>query len=569
MISLGINKGITHFGKKLKDGGAAIASDSRIISAISEERLKLVKGAGGYEEAVLYLLRKAGLSIGDIDIIIFSSCCEYNPEIDYNSTSKLFTNKKIIKSPSHHFSHAASAFFTSGFDEALIVVNDSGGDVLDSMSDSHWWKYRREQATYYIARDNKIEKIGVDFENPLEAGIGEIFRSFTKFLGWNTKYTGKIMSLAGTLSESKFSISPIWEFNKDEKIISPIVNTPNYPISMVKALGENRKLILPPPREFNSAITKEQIELAFWVQSEYEKIICKKIQSLVRRYNIKNLCLSGGVALNCVANSKILTSTQIDKLYIQPAAGDQGQCLGNALYGLHYLGIKSKFDSLSPYLSPAVVVSRNLIESNEYFLPNFKCIHLKRPEISIASLVNSNKIVGHFYGQGEFGPRALGHRSIFASPINAKMKKRMNVLKNRESFNPFACTILENHYSTWFYNSAESSKYMLLADKVKPEFRQKIPAILHDDNTSRVQTITRTDCPMVYEIINQFYQITDVPLLLNTSLNSNNQPICESISDALKTFTDIKLDCIIIENYLIVLEANRDEFLSIIEPLQN
>lgn len=569
MISLGINKGITHFGKKLKDGGAAIVSDSRIISAISEERLKLIKGAGGYEDAVLFLLERAGLSIEDIDIITFSSCCEYNPKLDSNSTSKLFSNKKINKSPSHHFSHAASAYFTSGFYEALIVVNDSGGDVLDSMTDNLWWNYRREQASYYIARDSHIEKIGVDFENPLEAGIGEVFRAFTKFLGWNTKYTGKVMSLAGTLSESKFSSSGIWEFNNDEKIISPIENSPNSPISMVKSLGEHRKLILPSPREFNSEITKEHKELAFWVQSQYEKIICKKIQSLVKRYNIKNLCLSGGVALNCVANSKILANTEIENLYIQPAAGDQGQCLGNALYGLHQLGIKSKFDRLCPYLSPAVFVSKNLIESNEYFLPNFELIHLKRPELSIASLVNSNKIAGHFYGQGEFGPRALGHRSIFASPVNANIKKRINVIKNRESFNPFACTILENHYSTWFYNSAESSKYMLLADKVKSEFRLKIPAILHDDNTSRVQTITPTDCPRVYEIINQFYQLTGVPLLLNTSLNSNNQPICESITEALKTFADLKLDCIIIDNYLILLKVNLNELLSIIDPLQH
>ncbi|MBL7694657.1 MAG: hypothetical protein JNK91_07415 [Ferruginibacter sp.] len=569
MISLGINKGITHFGKKLKDGGAALISDSRIISAISEERLKLIKGAGGYEDAVLFLLEKAGLSIKDIDIITFSSCCEYNPEIDNNSTSKLFPSKKIIKSSSHHFSHAASAFFTSGFDKALIIVNDSGGDVLDSMSDNFWWKYRREQATYYIATDSRIEKIGVDFENPLEAGIGEIFRAFTKFLGWNTKYTGKVMSLAGTISESKFTNSAIWEITKNEKIISPIENSPNSPISMVKSLGEHRKLILPSPREFNSAITREHTELAFWVQSEYEKIICKKIETLTRKYNTKNLCLSGGVALNCVANSKILANTEIENLYIQPAAGDQGQCLGNAIYGLHHLGIKAKFDRLSPYLSPAVFVSKHLIESNKYFLPNFELIHLKRPELSIASLVNSSKIVGHFYGQGEFGPRALGHRSIFASPVNANMKKRINVIKNRESFNPFACTILENHYSTWFYSSAESSKYMLLADKVKPEFRQRIPAILHDDNTSRVQTITPTDSLRVFEIINQFYQLTGVPLLLNTSLNSNNQPICESITDALKTFANLNLDCLIIDNYLILLKDNRDEFLSIIDALQN
>jgi carbamoyltransferase len=338
---------------------------------------------------------------------------------------------------------------------------------------------------------------------------------------------------------------------------------------MINSLGEKRNIILPLPRESNSTITNEHKELAFWIQTEYEKIICKKIESLLKKYNIRNLCMSGGVALNCVANSKILTNTKIENLYIQPAAGDQGQCLGNALYGIHHLGFKSKFNGLSPYLSPAVFVNKGAIESNQNYSPNFGLIHLKRPEIAIALLVNSNKIVGHFYGQGEFGPRALGHRSIFASPINANMKDRINSIKNRESFNPFACTILENHYSTWFYNSAKSSKYMLLADRVKPEFRLKIPAILHGDSTSRVQTISPSDCPRVYEIINQFYQLTDVPLLLNTSLNSNNQPICESISNALKTFADLRLDCIIIDNYLISLEVNREELLSIIEPYQH
>lgn len=567
MISLGINKGITHFGKKLKDGGAALISDNRIISAISEERITLLKGAGGYEEAISFLLEKAGLSISDIDIITYSSCCEYNPQIDYNNTSKFFPRSKLYRSPSHHFSHAASAYFTSGFDQAIIVVNDSGGDVLESMPDNLWWKYRREQATYYIAKGIHIEKIGVDFENPHEAGIGEIFRAFTKFLGWNTKYTGKLMSLAGTVSESRFSSSSIWEFS-DEKIISPIENTPNSPIEMVKSLGENRKLILPSPREFNSIITKEHNELAFWVQSEYEKIISQKIQSLVRKSNIKNLCLSGGVALNCVANSKILQNTEIENLYIQPAAGDQGQCLGNAINGLHHLGVKSKFDRLSPYLGPEIHINQNLIETNEYYLPNFQIIHLKRPEISIAYLINANKIVGHFYGQGEFGPRALGHRSIFASPIDVTIKERINAIKNRESFNPFACTILENHYSSFFYSSASSSKYMLLADKVKPEFRHRIPAVLHHDNTSRVQTIAPTDCSRVYEIITHFYQLTGVPLLLNTSLNTNNHPICESVSEALKTFADLKLDCIVIDNFLITLKMNHNELISILDTLQ-
>lgn len=568
MISLGINKGITHFGKKLKDGGAAIVSDTKIISAISEERLNLIKGAGGYENAVSFLLEKAGLSIDDIDIISFSSCCEYNPEIENNNVSKLFTKEKIHKSPSHHFSHAASAYFTSGFEEALIIVNDSGGDVLDVMQDTRWWNYRREQATYYIGRGSKIEKIGADFENRLDAGIGEIFRAFTKYLGWNTKYAGKVMSLAGTVSGSRFSSSSIWEINKNEALFSSIENAPNFPISMIKSLGEKRKITLPPPREYNSFITDEHKELAFWVQSEYEKVICQKIQSLVKRYNIKNLCLSGGVALNCVANSKILTNTEIKNLFIQPAAGDQGQCLGNAICGLHNLGAKVKFDNLSPYLSPSTFISKRLIESSESFLSSFRLIELKQPEILIAAFLNSNKIVGHFYGQGEFGPRALGHRSIFASPMNASIKERINSIKARESFNPFACTVLEHHYSAWFNNSAQSSKYMLLADTVKTELRFKVPAILHKDNTSRIQTISIKDCVRVYEIVNQFYKLTDVPLILNTSLNLNNQPICESIETALKTFAELKLDCIIIDNYLIIQEANKDEYLKIIEMYQ-
>jgi carbamoyltransferase len=566
MISLGINKGATRYGKILKDGGAAIISDDIIVSAISEERLTLAKGASGFEKAVPYLLKNADLKLSDIDIVIYSSCCEFNPEID-NSLTKLIPGTNIVRCPSHHFSHALSAYFTSGFDEAIIIVNDSGGDVLEKMSDTSWWRYDREQASYFIGRGNSVEKVGVDFENPREAGIGEIFRAFTKYLGWDTKYTGKVMSLAGTVTESRFANIPIWDFAKNGKIFSSIENSPLSPVSMITSFVSGKKTDLPPQRSNQLPITNEHKELAFWIQSQYEKIICQKAQNLKEKYGIKNLCLSGGVALNCIANSKILANTEIEKIFIPPAAGDQGQCLGNAIYGINYLGIKKYYSSFSPYQSPKQIIQNNEIVSNENFLQHFELITLKRPEVAIATLLTSNKLIGHFYGRGEFGPRALGHRSIFASPINVSIKERLNQIKKREKFNPFACTILESHYSEWFHNSAENSKYMLLADKIRIEMQAKVPAIVHSDGTSRIQTVSYSDCPRVYEILNHFFLLTGVPLILNTSLNTNNQPICESVSSALKSFEDLKLDCLVINDYLIFSKFNREDILSIIETL--
>lgn len=559
MLALGINNGVTSFLKPLKDGGASLLDTNGNISAISEERLTKIKGSGGFYNSVQYLLENKNISINDIDVVVYSSCCEFNPAIDPIFKKFNFRNK-VIEIPSHHFSHACSSFYLSGFDEALVIIMDSGGNVLNEMNrDMEWWNYKREQMTSYIASNNEINLIGSDFENPNDAGIGEIFRAFTKFLGWKTKYAGKLMSLASFAKESLYKNTKIFDINEYGKLTSVINNNPNFPIQMITDWARINNLNLESPRKVDSPILEEHIHLANFIQTAYENIICRKIEYLCQKYKTKNLCLAGGVALNCVANSKILQNTPIENLFIQPAAGDQGQCLGNAIWGTKMLMKKVCFPKLTnAFLSPySINISiTDIVRNENYSTQRYFTVELKHPEQTIGDLIFKNFIIGHAYGKSEFGPRALGHRSIFASPMIKENKEKLNEIKKRENFNPFAASILLEYYPEYFFNPAIDSPFMLLTAKVRENKKQLIPAVLHEDQTSRIQTVSKDNCSRLYGIILEYYKLSGIPIILNTSLNSTEQPICEDVTDILKTFSKLDLDGIIIHDFLIVKKSN-------------
>lgn len=557
MLVLGINKAVTSYDKPLKDGGAALLSSNGLISAIAEERLAKTKGAGGYQAAVAHLLKSHNLSINDINLVVYSSCCENQPSIRLESPLSEFKNE-IIPTHSHHFSHACSTYYTSGFDEALIIVIDSGGDVIENMQQgNNWWEYRREQHSYYVGRGSGISLVERDFDSPLVAGAGEIFRAFTKYLGWKTKYTGKLMSLAGLTHGHSYKRTPIFNLNNQGKVSSAFINDPLYPLEMISRFASENGVMFEKPRLHGEEILDGHVDMAHFVQSEYESMICKKISYLIKKYQIKNVCLAGGVALNCVANSKILNETEAEAIYIQPASGDQGQCLGNAIYGLVSKNSRIQISPFNPFLSPSQPVNESRLQSSSYFTEDLTFVNAKNIVKLIASLLHMNFVVGHFFGKSEFGPRALGHRSILASPMHWSIKERLNIMKRRESFNPFACSILSDEYANWFIGKTRQSPYMLLADKINPEKKHLIPAVVHHDGTSRVQTVTDENCPRFCSIISEFLKLTNIPLLLNTSLNGFNQPLAETVDDALLTFKQLELDCIVIDNFLIFKKSNR------------
>src|SRR5579885_1978174 len=355
MKVLGVNLATNSRDKVLRDGGACVVIDGQVVIAIAEERVTRVKTASGFARSVSYCLDSLDIKLGDLDAVVVSSCLDLDRQDKKLWGFHGIEEDKLHYLSSHHLSHAYSSFMVSPFDEALIIVMDSGGNFLDndSISADEWWKCRREQNSYYIGRGNEITLIGRDFDKPFDVGFGEVYRAFTYYLGWHSYvHSGKTMALSTYGSPERFKNVELFR-TREDRLVSLMKNDPLNPIKMIQQFAQRIGIDFGEPRNPDEPIEDIHRDLAYLVQNRFEKALMEKITLLYKLTGIKNLCLAGGVALNCVANSKILTTTPIENLFVVPAAGDTGQCLGNALYGYYSLlnqqnRMKSKH--FSPFL---------------------------------------------------------------------------------------------------------------------------------------------------------------------------------------------------------------------------
>jgi carbamoyltransferase len=515
---------------------ALALATGEVKMAIAEERVIRRKRAGGFKNSLGYALKKLNLTENDIDIIVYSSCCE-------NIRNAHFINgRERVRSAAcnHHLSHALSVYLTSSFNKAIILVMDAGGQVLDEGAGSEWWRSRREQHSYFIARDDEIYLINGDFEEPETAGIGEVYRAFTHYLGWDSsRYANKTMALSAYGNRERFKNKRIFYFDDNGKMLSYMVNNPSDPINMVKEIlvKYNINISFRKPQE---KILEDHRDLAAWLQAETENAIYQKVRYLVDETGINNVCFSGGVAYNCSAMGQLFQCAPKWNIYIHPASGDHGQCLGNAIYG-HLLENKNWKRSVifNPYLGGdeeiTLVKIKQLTENYRKSLLIFETANITEV---VAELIEKGEIVAWFQGRSEYGPRALGNRSILADPRILANKQRINSLKGRECFMPFAPRVLAECANDYF--QCKESPYMTTAFKVILDNKDKIPAVVHYDDTARIQTVGKENNFMFYDLIYKFYLRTKVPLVLNTSFNGYGEPIVETLKDALKTF--MKLD---------------------------
>ena len=552
MIIAGINVGQTASGKKLRDGGTCIIIDNKLEIAISEERISRVKSDGGFKESFISACNSINLNIKDIDYVFYSSCCESILKTQRPKISGINPDK-IIPVPSHHLSHAYSTFLVSPFDEAIIIVADCGGNILsDDGNETEWWTYPREQQSYYVGNNQSIKLIDQDFSEPFEAGIGELYRAFTKFLGWNSYVdSGKTMALAGFSSSQNLINKNLFYFDEN-RMKSCIKNDPRYPEKMLLTFARSHNIDIGKARKNGEPITSIHQQLASYIQTQIEIAIIEKVNILYKKFKISNLCIAGGVGLNCVLNAKILKDTPIKKIFVQPASSDQGQCLGNALYGLFNKDHKaSRFIMPFPHLGIDHKNSQSDLVDKISNVISKEFIKTKISFKDTALLLSQGFIVAVHNGRSEFGPRALGNRSILGDPRKESIRNFINTkIKNRDSLQPCGSSILLHHISNYF-NDCYESPYMLLAPEVNPKMKYKIPAVIHSDGTARIQSVTYLDTPFLYSLIYEFFKLTTVPLLLNTSLNAKGQPICETIDESLTFFLSSFIDYIIIDNILV------------------
>lgn len=576
MIILGIN---AYHG----DASAAILVDGRLIACIEEERFNRIKHSAGFpREAVKYCLREAGVSLKEIDYIAIPRDPKsrilrkiyYGIKIPRLAARRLVAMRKTqnakktiagifeidekkikanIINIEHHKAHLASSFFVSGFDKAMLFSADGLGDFASTM----WGR----------GEGNKIKILGgVCFPHSL----GMYYTAITQYLGflhYGDEY--KVMGLAAygepeyqdeferiVFNRGNLGFKLGLDYFLHHKKLVDMNFEEGYPHLEVlySPFLEER---LGPHREETGPIERRHQNIAASLQKRLEEVIFSQLNGLYEIYvrkerqRIHKLCMAGGVAFNCVVNGKIFDYTAFRDIYIPPAPGDAGLAIGAAYYLWHqFLGEPRGFSMEHAYWGPRYNSEVVIEELNRGGCHIIKIENENELCKRTAQEIANGKIVGWFQGRMEWGPRALGNRSILADPRRNEMKDVLNKrIKNRESFRPFAPSILEEKAGDYFEN-AHPSPFMLFTYKVKPDKRNIIPACVHIDGTARLQTVSKKTNPRYWNLIKEFEGISGVPVILNTSFNEN-EPIVNTPKDALDCFLRTKMDILVMENFMV------------------
>ena len=556
------------------DSSAALLIDDTIVAAAQEERFTRIKHDNSFPiNACRFCLEKASLNLSEIDAIVFyekpflkferllvsyitafpKSYKMFIKTIPMWLKDKLNMRRKIrkvlkaefgyapgnIKFVEHHLAHAAFAYCNSGFDSADIIVVDAVG----------------EWATTSIFRSNK-NNIEVVSEQRFPDSIGLLYSSFTQFLGFRVNSDEyKVMGLApygkrdsgetirfiDTIKSELIKIKENGDINLNLDYFRFYFSDRMIPI------GKWEKLFGLKSRIKDSEITQSHKNLAFAIQSVTEEILLGIVISTERSNHNINLCLSGGVALNCAANGFLLKKNIYKNIYIPFAPGDCGCSIGAAL-GYSMITSSRRHYSISPFLGPEYlnIEIENIL--NDFGVQYRKSDDEDELCTEVARLIDEGYIIGWFQGRMEVGPRALGNRSILADARNARMKDKVNSrIKFRESFRPFAPSVLAEYADTKF-NIEVESPYMMFTVAVKAD---DLPAITHVDGTARIQTVSKSNNPLYHKLLTEFYRLTGCPAILNTSFNVMGEPIVCSPADALNTFKKSGLDYLVIGNYIV------------------
>ena len=553
------------------DSAAAVLKDGNVIAAVEEERFSRIKFDDGFpKHSINWCLKDAGINADSIDSVAFydKPVLKFERLLDnYIGVAprglfsfldvipkwihkRLWVKNEINKHlngfkgeiifPEHHMSHAAHTFFTSPFDEAAILTVDGVGE----------WS----TTTFGTGKDTSINLIN-DIRWPHSVGL--FYSAFTYFLGFKVNEGEyKLMGLSsyGKPKYYDMILNEIIDVKNDGSIH---LNMKYFAFTYDKYMTNQNfsDLFGIPPRKHDEKVEQIHYDIGASAQLVLEDILLKMVNHVHSKTKMKNLCLGGGVALNGVANYRILKEGPFENLHIPPSPGDAGSAVGSAQY-LYYCHAKNK---------RIIQKSTEQIKNNIYVGPEYSNDEIKKfldkNKISYeflerekllkntAKLISDGKIVGWYQGKMEWGPRALGNRSILADPRDEKMKDLLNEkIKHRESFRPFAPSILEEYVSEYFDIDRPSPYMVLVANIKKPD---KIPAVTHVDGTGRLQSVSKQVSPLYYDLINEFYKITSVPVIINTSMNVMGEPIVNTPEQAYNMILKTDMDYIVVGSYLV------------------
>jgi len=547
------------------DSAACLLHDGKIIAAAQEERFTRVKHDFSFPiNAIKYCLEKGGIEAKNLDYIgfydkpfikferILSTYVATFPRSfpSFLKAVPVWTKEKlwipqIIKRElnyekdilfiEHHLSHAASAFLVSPFKEAAILTLDGVGE----------WT----TAAYGVGKENSIKLLK---EIRFPHSLGLLYNAFTYYLGFRVNSDEyKVMGLApygkpvyyDVIMKHLINVNEDGSFRMNMKYFAY-----DYGLKMTNRRFD--KLFGGPRRKPESTLTQKHKDIAASIQKVTEEIVLRMAQHVHKVTGMKNLCLAGGVALNCVANGRVLRETEFEDIFIQPAAGDAGGVIGVSSYIYSSLLGKKRVSTMkNAYLGPEF--SNEEIE--KYLLKKgieYEYLEERYLNKTISDLLIDKKVIGWFQGKMEFGPRALGARSILADPRNPDAKTIVNAkIKFREEFRPFAPTVLDNRVNSIFELN-KPSPFMLLVAQVR-EDKRNIPAVTHVNGSARIQTISHEDHPVYYDLINEFYRKSGCPVVLNTSFNLRGEPIVCTPNEAYLCFMRSGLDYLVLGNFLL------------------
>ena len=579
------------------DSAACIVQDGEIIAAAQEERFTRKKHDPNYpKNAINFVLTYSNLKLSEVDQIVFfekpflkferllETYVAFAPKgfVSFSKAMPLWIKEKLFQKnllfnklkehdenfksdeniyfSDHHLSHAASAFFPSPFEEAVVITADGVGEWATT--------------TVAVGKGNDLE---VKKEIQFPHSLGLLYSAFTYYTGFKVNSGEyKLMGLApygSPIYQDKIKklidVKDDGTFRLNQKYF-------NYATGLTMTNDKFHKLFGQEPRDpKKDQITQFHMDIASSIQHVTEEIMIKLAKGIRNEYGIKNLCLAGGVALNCVANGKILKEKIFDNVWIQPAAGDAGGSLGAALALWHIdqgnVRIINKHDSMKGSYLGGEFNQQEIEKELNSLGANFQTFEYESLIEKTAEFLANEKIIGWFQGRMEFGPRALGARSILGDPRSDKMQKNLNLkVKFRESFRPFAPSILKEDLSKWFDLDVDSPYMLLVSDinaKKKIEIteqekqlfginklnikRSEIPAVTHVDYSARIHTVSKNNNKIYFDLITKFKEKTGIPVIINTSFNVRGEPIVNTPTDAFKCFMGTDLDYLVIGNCIL------------------
>ncbi len=557
------------------DVSACLLRDGAIAFAIAKERITRAKHASGfYKEVIDYCLEAEGITLDDIDLVVRNCYILPVPEMEerlvyFDAPGFLpdFERGDAAKHPlyrsrsdkvvtiSHHLAHAYSAFAVSPFEQGVVMIVDGVGSYASDVMEAYppgdtATPLARESESYYKFNGTRLECLKKVWMEPDRGflsdefynmpGLGALYSRASTYIFGDWNKCGELMGLAPYGRRDQ--VRPLLELSDGKLHVPPW--TAEFREPYVADAGSNWE---------RSPSMRHWEDLAWRTQDDTESVLLARARWLRETTGAKNLCMAGGVALNCVANGRVAREAGFDNVWIQPAAGDDGIAIGCAYYGwLEILERRRSFVMEHSYVGKRYD-SQDIDSALRKVLVRIQVEARRSDNVcrDTARLLADQRVIGWFQDRSEFGPRALGNRSLLADPRKPEMKDILNSrVKHRQAFRPFAPIVLAERMKDVFEGD-EDSPFMLIAKPVRPEWRDRIPAIVHVDGTARVQTVREATNPMLYRLLKEFEALTGVPVLINTSFNIKGEPIVETPGDAVSCFLTTGIDHLVMHDMMV------------------